>query len=463
MGSFTRRDFMLTAAAAAAGLGLATSCAGLDTIKGDAARHSMPKGWSGVHADPIPFVRIGFVGCGNMGTNHIHSLCKIKGAEIRAVCDIDPKLAAGAADIIEKAGYQRPRIYDRGPRDFERLCAEEKIDIVFIATPWEWHVPMALAAMKNGKHAAVEVPIAQTAADCWRLIETSEKTNRHCMMLENCCYGRSELSVLNLVRSGALGELLHAECGYNHDLRSIKLWTDQEGLWRWRHSIDPKTGNLYPTHGLGPVMWYMNINHGDAFDYLVSMSTPARGMNLYKEHLAPDDPRRKDDFQAGDINTSLIKTKKGYTIYLVHDCNNPRPYSRINMIQGTKGLFSGYPDRVYIDGRSPMTPGPHGRQTHDWEDWKKYQAEYEHELYKKHGEAGSELSHGGMDYIEDFRLIRALQTGRPLDMDIYDACALSCIVELSSRSLANMSQAVRFPDFTRGAWKTRRPVDLSDY
>ncbi len=234
----------------AAGVGLATPARAATTLQGDAPAHSPRR--RGVHADPIPFVRIGFVGCGNMGTNHIHSLCKIKGAEIRAVCDIDPKLAAGAADIIEKAGYQRPRIYDRGPRDFERLCAEEKIDIVFIATPWEWHVPMALAAMKNGKHAAVEVPIAQTAADCWRIDDTREIT-RHCMS-SRIAATALQLSVLNLVRSARSANCCPPNAATPHDC-AHQASDDPEGLWRWRTSIaqDPATS----THARpGPGMWY---------------------------------------------------------------------------------------------------------------------------------------------------------------------------------------------------------------
>ncbi len=467
MGSFTRRDFMFSAAAAAAGIGLA-GCAGAGKILGQskAGAHPLPAGWTGVTHKPIPFVRIAFIGTGNMGTNHLRSLVKIKGCQVTVVCDIDPKLTERATGIITAAGFAPPKVYN-GPEDYKRICAEEDVDLVMTATPWDLHVPICLAAMEGGKHVASEVPIAQTVEDCWKLVETSEKTNLHCQMLENCCYGRSELLVLNMVRKGLLGELLHGECGYNHDLREVKLYNrpkKEEGNWRWKFSRDPKAGNLYPTHGLGPLMNCMDINRGDCFDYLVSLSTPARGMNLWaKEHLPESDPRRHENYQAGDINTSLIRTKKGLTIYIVHDTNTPRPYSRINLVQGTKGIFSGYPDRVYIEGRSPSKRTEQGYLSHDWEDITNYVAEFDHELYRKYGATGSSLSHGGMDFIEDFRLMRALQTGHVFDQDVYDGVAMSCIVELSSRSLSNRSAAVDFPDFTRGAWQTRPQVDLSDY
>ncbi len=463
MKNLSRREFVLSAAAAAAGLGMTMGCATQAASSAAAAEaHPMPQGWQGVSVKPIDTVRVGFVGVGNMGTNHINSLVRIPGCEVRAICDTNEAYAKNASDIVQKAGFAPPKLYTGGEKDYLRLCENEDLDVVMTATPWDYHVPVCLAAMENGKHAVSEVPIAQTVEDCWKLVETSEKTNRHCMMLENCCYSETEMIVLEMSRRGALGTLMHAECGYNHDLRSIKLGKDHEGLWRWKFSIKPQTGNLYPTHGLGPVGWCMDINRGNQFDYIVSMNSQAFGLNEWaKENLPESDPRRSINFQAGDVNTSLIKTKNGATIYLVHDCNSPRPYARFMMVQGTKGLYVDNPNRVYLEGRS--------KAPHKYEDLALYKDEFEPDLWKKIAGVGNMmrpafvgggLAHGGMDFIETYRLIRALRKGLPLDMDVYDAVALSCIVELSVNSLVNRSQPIDFPDFTRGAWKTRKPVEL---
>jgi len=244
-------------------------------------------------APPMERVRIGFVGVGGMGTVHVRNLLQIEGAQIRAVCDIVEDKVTRAQELVQKAGQPRPTGYSRGPHDFERMCGEEELDLVYTATPWEWHVPVCVAAMKAGKHAATEVPAAYTLDDCWLLVETAEKTRKHCVLMENCCYDRREMMILNLVRRGMLGELLHAECGYLHDLRSIKFSTTGEGLWRRAHAMR-RNGNLYPTHGLGPTAQVMDINRGDRFDYLVSMSRNSRGLKLYaSEHFPPHDPRRR--------------------------------------------------------------------------------------------------------------------------------------------------------------------------
>jgi hypothetical protein len=318
------------------------------------------------------------------------------------------------------------------------------------ATPWEWHVPVCLAAMKNGKHAATEVPAAMTLDDCWKLVEAAEKFGKHCQMMENCCYDRIELMMLNIVRKGLLGEILHAEAGYLHDLRGIKFGKSGEGLWRraWSQKVD---GNLYPTHGLGPVAQCMNINRGDALDYLVSMSSPARGMHEYAlEHFGPNSEQAKEKFALGDVNTSLIKTKLGKTIILIHDTNLPRPYSRIDLVQGTKGIAHKYPDRICIEGKSNDA----------WEDFDKYAAEHEHPLWKSQAKKGEGRGHGGMDYLEDYRLITSLRKGEPLDQDVYDAAAWSAIVGASIESVANKSKPVEIPDFTRGKWKTNPPLGI---
>jgi hypothetical protein len=396
-------------------------------------------------APPLERVRIGFVGVGDMGTNHVNQLLKIAGAEIKAICDIVPEKAARAQDIVEQAGQPRPRSYTRGPWDFKRLCERDDLDLVFTATPWEWHVPVCVAAMKAGHHAATEVPAAVTLDECWQLVEAAEKCQRHCVMMENCCYDRTELMVLNMVRMGLFGEVLHGECGYLHDLRAVKFGTDSEGLWRRAHSAK-RNGNLYPTHGLGPIAQCMDINRGDRFDYLVSMSGPSRGLQLYQhEHLLPDDPRRNEKYVLGDVNLTLIKTALGRTIYLVHDTNLPRPYSRIHMLQGTRAVKMGYPDRIHIEGRTPE---------HQWEPLENYAAEFEHPLWKPEDVQNATGGHGGMDYLEDYRLIQCLRAGLPTDQNVYDAAAWSVISALTERSVAARSRPVDVPDFTRGRWTT---------
>lgn len=401
---------------------------------------------------PIDPVRIGYVGVGGMGSAHVRNLLKIDGAQIRAVCDIVPEKVERVQQWVVDAGQPKPDGYSKGPEDFRRLCARNDIDLVYNATPWEWHVPICVAAMEAGKHAATEVPAALTLEECWRLVQVSERTRRHCVMMENCCYDRPEMQCLNMVRQGLLGEILHAEAGYLHDLREIKFSSEGEGLWRRAHSVR-RNANLYPTHGLGPVAQCMDINRGDRFDCLVSMSSPSRGLHLYAEKaFGPDDPRSRERYALGDVNVSLIYTALGKVITLYHDTNLPRPYSRIHKVQGTKGLFEKYPDRVHVEGRS---------KPHAWDTLDRYQ-EFDHPLWTTQAEKARGAGHGGMDYIEDYRLIDALRHGRALDMDVYDAASLSVVTALTELSVAGRGRRVDFPDFTRGGWKTRRPLHAMD-
>ncbi len=402
-------------------------------------------------AQPIEEVRIGFVGTGGMGTAHVRNLARIKGCLVAAVCDIDVSNAERAAEIVRSAGHPPPALFTRGDEDFRRLCEADDLDLVYTATPWRWHVPVCLAAMEAGKHAVSEVPIAVTVEDCWRLVESAERNERHCIMMENVCYGRVEMMVLNLVRQGLLGEILHAECGYLHDLREIKFADEGEGMWRRAHAMI-RDGNLYPTHGLGPVSQCMNINRGDRFGYLVSMSSPSRGLQDWaRDHYEPGHPKREEAFTLGDVNTSLIKTAKGRTIKVVHDTNLPRPYSRINMLQGTRGIFQGYPDRVHIEGRS---------EGHAWDSAETYYEEFEHPLWRRLREDSANAGHGGMDFVEDWRLVQCLREGIPYDIDVYDSVAWSAVSEISERSVAAGSAPVRFPDFTRGQWKQYPPLGV---
>jgi predicted dehydrogenase len=436
---FNRRDFIKLGAAA--GLGVAAAGSMISCEKGERQLATAP-GQPGIA--PIDPVRMAFVGVGMQGSSHVRNFLNIEDVEVRAICDIIPEKVERMQKWVVEAGQPRPNGYSRGEWDFQRMCQEEDLDLVFTATPWRWHVPVCVAAMENGKHAATEVPAAVTLDECWQLVETAEKHQKHCVMMENCCYGRREMMVLNMVRRGLFGELIHAECAYNHDLRNYKLGGLYEGDWRIQHSVK-RNGNLYPTHGLGPVAQCININRGDHFDYLVSISSNSRGLNLYAaDKLGQDHPYTKQKYALGDVNVSLIHTVKGLTITLVHDTNLPRPYTRINRVQGTRGITHGWPDRIHIEGRSPA---------HRWEDFWEYQDEFDHPLWKNVGEKARGAGHGGMDYLEDYRLIQSLRTGTPTDMDVYDAAALSAVSELSERSVADRSRPQDFPDFTRGKWK----------
>ena len=437
-----RRAFLKT------GLGVAAGLGAWQAVRGEQAGVKMEPLFS---VAPIKTVRVAFVGVGGMGSAHVRNYLKLDGVEIKAVCDIVPSKVERIQKWCTDAGRPKPTGYSRGNYDFVRLCESEEVDLVFTATPWEWHVPVCLAAMKNGKHAATEVPAAVTLDECWQLVETSEKLKKHCIMMENCCYDYEEMMIFNMVRKGLFGELIHAEGAYNHDLRDIKFADEGEALWRTAHSIK-RDGNLYPTHGLGPIAQYMDINRGDQFDYLVSMSSLSRGLNLYAaEKFGAGDARATQKYKLGDVNVSLIRTKAGRTITLVHDCNLPRPYTRINMIQGTKGIAQKWPDQIHIEGKSPH---------HSWEPLENYKAEYEHPLWRKLREQSAGAGHGGMDFIEDYRLIECLHRGEPLDMDVYDAAAWSCISELSERSVANRSRSMDVPDFTKGRWKTRPQLGI---
>jgi hypothetical protein len=298
-------------------------------------------------------VKIGFVGVGGMGTHHIKNLVRMAGVEIVALCDIREANAARASEIVQAAGQPAPSLYTRGETDFVRLCAEEAVDLVYTATPWEWHTPVCVAAMENGKHAATEVPAAVTLEECWQLVEAAEATGRHCFMAENCCYDRTEMLILNMVRQGVLGDLLHAECGYLHDLRSLLFERDGEALWRLAH-VEARNGDLYPTHGLGPAAQWMDINRGNRFVRLVSMGTPSMGLNLYAEqHFGAESSQARQVYAQSDIVTTLIQTELGQTIMIKHDTVSPRPYSRGILAQGTRGIIRKYPEElIHLEGRT---------------------------------------------------------------------------------------------------------------
>lgn len=403
---------------------------------------------------PRDVVRVGYVGIGNMGSSHVNNLLRIEGAEIAAVCDIRPQRTDWAKKKITESGFPEPKVYGKDEIDYVRMCENEDLDLVYNAAPWRYHTPISLAAMRNGKHAASEVNIALSIEDCWKLVETSEKTGMHCCMMENCCYDRTEMVLLNMISKGLFGELVHGECGYLHDLRSLLISkTVYQGMWRWFQQT-ARNGNLYPTHGIGPMGWCMGINRGDAFDYMVSFSSNARGLHEYAvKHLGADHEMSKTKVACGDVNTVLIKTKLGKTIICKHDTHLPRPYSRDFLIQGTKGIARKYPsEKVHIEGVSAG---------HGWEDFAKYAKEHEHPVWQQMREKAKGAGHGGMDFIEDYRLIQALRKGIEPDIDVYDSVAWSAIIPLSEKSVALKGQPVKFPDFTRGMWKKPRKLHVA--
>ncbi len=448
----TRRDLLAgTAAALAAGAAASAPVrllASTPDWRADLRAPGAPPPGSmlGVPFEKHATVRVAIVGTGLRGRSILRELLAIEGVRVTALADIVPEKARRAAAMVTQAGQPAPALFTDGERDFERLVRRDDIDLVYTATPWEWHTPVCLAAMRAGTHAASEVPIALTEEECWALVETSEATRRHCLMLENCCYGNSELTVLRMVREGVFGTLLHAEAGYLHDLRKILFENRDEGLWR-RFPHTERDTNLYPTHGLGPVAQYLGVHRGDRFDYLVSMSSPEAGLTEWREATEPRDSLKwRERYVAGDVNTSLVRTALGRTILLQHDVVNPRPYSRLNNLQGSKAVFNDYPPRLYIDG----TPG--GER---WTPLSEYRARYEHPLWTAVGEVARTLGgHGGMDFVMCYRLVQCLREGLPPDFDVYDAAAWSVPYALCERSVRNGSAPVKFPDFTRGAWRT---------
>jgi len=442
--SYSRRDMLKQ-------VGLGGLAAGLAAVGVDSAAaeptHELRSAATmiGVPFEKRDSVRIAIVGTGLRGRSMLDEWLGVDGVRITALCDVAPEKVAMAVSQMKKAGHTyEPALYSAGERAFEALCARDDIDLVYTATPWEWHVPVCLTAMRNGKHVATEVPAAYTIDDCWKLVDASESTRRHCLMMENCCYGMNELIVLNMCRAGVFGELKHGGAAYNHDLREILFENKDEGLWR-RAPHTRRNGNLYPTHGLGPVAWYMGINRGDRFDAMVSMSTPEFGLTKWRtDHEPRDSTKWQERYVCGDLNVSLIKTARGRVIRLEHDVTSPRPYSRINMIQGTLGLFEDYPPRVYVEGRAAP---------HRWGTLDTYKGEFTHQLWRSLGEKASAAGHGGMDYIMAWRTVQWFREGLAPDFDVYDAAAWSAPGPLSEQSVAKGGAPVRFPDFTRGAWR----------
>jgi predicted dehydrogenase len=391
----------------------------------------------GIPFAPRPAVNAGLIGCGGRGRWLLGDLLACDGVEIRALADIQESAVQQALAQVSKAKQPDPRAF--WGADALRRLLEISLDVVYIATPWDTHAPYAVAVMEAGKHAAVEVPAAIHLEECWRLVETSERTRQHCIMLENCCYDYWEMLVKRMVQAGLLGTIVHAECAYIHDLRAMLFEDTSEGLWR-RIPQTQRNGNHYPTHGLGPVAQILEIGSQDAFDYLVSMSSRSVGLAEYRDRtLNLEDTRRKEKYIAGDINLSLIRTKLGKTIVLQHSTVLPRPYDRIFLVSGTRGTFRDYPPRLYLEGA--------GREE-EWLPLDEYRQKWEYPLWREVGELARQRGgHGGMDYLMNYRLVQTMRLGLPPDSDVYDAAEWSAPGPLSEMSVAQRSAVVDFPDF----------------
>lgn len=406
-------------------------------------------------------VRIGFIGTGLRGRNHVRAALYRADVVIPAICDIDPDAVARTQKMLREAGRPEAAVYGKSEKDYENLLKRDDLDGVIIATPWEWHVPMAVATMKAGKYAGVEVSATVTLQESWDLVNTFEKTGSPCMILENVCYRRDVMAVLHMVRKGLFGELLHLQCGYQHDLREVKFNNGKdfygggvefgakaisEARWRTQHSVD-RNGDLYPTHGLGPVAQMININRGNQFLYLTSMATKARSLHKHVvDKGGPNHPNAKVDFKLGDVVQTMIKCANGETILVTHDTNSPRPYSLGFRVQGTQGLWMDDNDSIYLEGTSP--------KAHAWEPFQKYQEQYDHPLWKARAADAENAGHGGIDYFVFRAFVESVKNKVAPPMDVYDAAAWSAISPLSEESIRKGSAPIPIPDFTRGKWKT---------
>ena len=460
-----RRDFLKKSSIAGAGLALLPNFLGASTFN-TSSMAFRPKYMGDYAAPKLDIVRCAFIGVGARGSGHATRTASIEGTEVVAICDLYEDLATKVAGrCVEKGAGLRHKdiaLYAGGKNEWKKMLKDVKPDAVFISTPWKDHAPMAIEAMKQGAHAFVEVPIALTIKEMWEIVKTSEKTGKHCMMMENVNYGREELLYLNMCRQGVIGELLHGEAAYIHELRgqmnSVERGT---GSWRTNHYAK-RDGNLYPTHGLGPVAQYMNLARGeDNFERIVSMSSSGKGRNLYaKKNFDASHKWNQMDFKGGDINTSIIKTTMGRTVMVQWDETSPRPYSRHNLIQGTKGTLTGFPTRIAFEGGVEGATKNH----HSWAQGEQLDAiyeKYEHPLYKRLGEISKKNGgHGGMDYMMSYRIIECLRNGQPLDQNVYEGCFWSAVGPLSEASIAEDGSSQKFPDFTKGSWKTTKPLGV---
>jgi predicted dehydrogenase len=445
----TRRDFIKTTAAAT----LAASI--------------LPN--LGFSKEGDPKVRLGFIGVGLRGQNHLELALSRNDVEVVAICDIQQRMIDMSIGLVAQAGKLKPQIILDGPQGYKKLLEKKDIDAVVIATPWEWHTVMCLDAMNAKKYVGCEVITGMTVDECWKLVDTSEKTGMPLMMLENVCYRRDVMAVMNMVRQNVFGELVHLQGGYQHDLREVKFNDGKnsygggaefgekgfsEAQWRTQHSVD-RDGDLYPTHGIGPIAMMANINRGNRFTQLVSYSTKARGLHEYVVKVGGEShPNAKTKFKLGDVVSTLIHTSNEESILLQHDTNLPRPYSLGFRVQGTKGIWMDVNKSIYIEGQS--------KEAHHWEEAKAWLDKYDHPLWKKYGNDAAGAGHGGMDWFVLNAFIESVKRKTAPPQDVYDAVTWSAITPLSEISIKQKGASVDFPDFTRGKWQTRKNLFALD-
>ncbi len=462
----SRREFVKTGAIAGAGI------AGLTLTDAAAFGRHKSKTKASESSDPS-IVRVGFIGIGGRGTGHVHDSITVGGLEIVSICDISQAAIDNVQSLLSKNGHKPAKAYTGSDRAFEQMLKNEKLDAVIIATPWEWHVPMAIASMKAGvPYTGVEVSAANTLEECWDLVNVHEQTGNQVMIMENVCYRRDVMAILNMVRKNLFGELVHCRCGYEHDLRGVKFDFKNEVLtigknarseanWRGLHSVR-RNGDLYPTHGLGPIGVYLDINRGNRFLNIASMATKSRGLKKYiKDHSKNDNSLEPLTFNSGDIVTSMIKCANGETIIVTHDTNLPRPYSLGFRVQGTNGLWKGEGggdwqdagEQIYIEGQS---------QPHQWDKAEPWLQKYDHQYWREKGDKALGAGHGGMDFIMLSDFYDTVRHKRQVPLDAYDAAAWSAVSALSEMSVARGGELVDFPDFTRGQWIKRHPSFAMD-
>jgi predicted dehydrogenase len=445
MKSKSRREFLKLAGAAGAGLAMIPQ---------------ISKAGTGQKKE-LNIVNIAFIGVGRRGRNLLAEAVKLKGINISAICDIDPEAIKKAEQLLVKSGRVIPPFYTEGEFAFEKMVERDDIDGVIIATPWLWHTKMAVTTMKAGKYVAVEVSAANTMEECWDLVNTSEETGMPCMILENANFNREVMAVMNMARKNVFGEIVHARCGYLHNLLGIKFNNGlqfgegaiSEARWRTQHSLK-RNGDIYPTHGVGPVAAMLDINRGNRFLYVTSTASKAVGIKDYiREQGGDDHPYASLDWKLGDIITSTIKTSNGESIIITHDCNLPRPKGSDFRLQGTDGLIEMDPhmQRIHIEG----VTGPH-----KWDTCEKYIKEYDHSLWKNHGTAAEGSRHGG-DFFVVREFVNSVKEQRQPVLDVYDAATWSALTPLSEASIAMGSAPQYFPDFTRGNWINRKPMEFT--
>lgn len=452
-----RRDFLKSLGGLTAGLASIPAITTAQNAGGTSSRLTGAKYMGNFAAPKLAKVKVAIIGVGARGSGHAAQLATIEGVEFVGICDLEEARAKKSEANVVAKGH-KPKLYFGKDEAWHKMLAETKPDAVFIATPWEDHAAMCIGAMKAGAHAFSEIPIALTTAEMWEIVNTSELTGRHCMMLENVNYNREELLYLNMTRQGVIGELLHGEAAYIHELRGQMNGGDSTGSWRTAHYAK-RNGNLYPCHGLGPIAQYMNLARGDDnFRRIVSFSTPAMGRKLFasKSKNLTKPEFKTMDFQCGDINTSVIKTTLGRTIMIQWDETSPRPYTRHNLIQGTLGTLKSFPSGMAIEGVT--------QSFHEWtktEEFEKIAEKYEHPLFKRMGPLAQKMGgHGGMDFLMLFRVIECLRNGEPLDQNVYEGCFWSAVAPLSENSVKEDGAPQDFPDFTRGNWKTTQPLGV---